>query len=171
MSPGPAVLLADDQPLIRWAVGHALETLGARVVTASTYQETCDRLSSEAFEAVVLASPLEGRSLVGVLSELDRMRPQTRVLVLCSGEHCDRIMREVPRATVFHKPFAVSELMAAVAPALGVHTASSPPHVGALTLPVGEVTDQALPTSRPALVAMPTGDGSSPEGARDHRRH
>ena len=115
------VLVAEDQPLLRWAIGRALETIGATVVFAPTYQEASDRLSNEEFAAVVVASPLEGRSVVGMLREVDQVRPHSRVLVLCTGEHCDGVLRAIPRATVFNKPFSVSELMAAVAPVLGAH--------------------------------------------------
>ena len=106
---------------MRWAIGRALGTIGAEVIFAPTYQDACDRLSSQSFAAIVVASPLEERSVVGILREVDRLQPQARVLVLCSGEGCERLLYDVPRATLFRKPFALSELMAAVAPALGVH--------------------------------------------------
>jgi len=169
--PAPTVLVAEDQPLLRWAIGRALATIGAEVVSTGTYDETSERLSSQAFAAIVVAAALDGRSVVGMLSEVDRQQPQTRVLVLCSGECCDRVLRDVPHATLFRKPFALSELLAAVAPALGLTAASSLPRVGALTLPVVEASDQALPASRPASGATASGDVSTPRGARHQRRH
>ena len=110
--------MAEDQLLLRWAVGKALETIGASVVFAPTYQEACERLSNEEFAAVIVSAPLEGRSVVGLLTEVDRQHPQTRILVLCTGEHCDSVFTAARRASVFTKPFSVSELMAAVAPAI-----------------------------------------------------
>ena len=136
MPPAPTVLVAEDQPLLRWAIGRSLEMIGAEVVAASTYEEACDRLSSQLFAAVVVASPLDGRSVVGMLSEVDRQQPYTRVLVLCAGDECDGILRDVPHATLFRKPLALSELMAAVAPAIGLTAPPAVPRVGALTLPV-----------------------------------
>lgn len=118
VTPAPSVLVAEDQQLLRWAVGKALETLGARVVLASTYPEACDRLSNEEFAAVVLAAPLDGRSVSGLLAELVRERPATRVVVLCTGEDCDGVLTVARRASILTKPFALSELVAAVAPAL-----------------------------------------------------
>lgn len=117
----PTVLVAEDQQLLRWAIGKALGTLGVSVVFAPTYQEACDRLSNEEFAAVIVAAPLEGRSVSGLLTEVDRQHPRTRILVLCAGDHCDPVLTAARRASVFTKPFAVSELMAAVAPAIASH--------------------------------------------------
>jgi DNA-binding response OmpR family regulator len=112
------VLVAEDQQLLRWAIGKALETLGAQPVFASTYQEACDRLSNESFAAAILAAPLDGRSISGLLAELVREHPHTRIVVLCTGEACDHVLTVARRASVVTKPFAISELMAAIAPAL-----------------------------------------------------
>ena len=70
-APPPRVLVAEDQPLLRWAMGRALGPLGADVVFAPTYQQACDLLAAGEFAAVVVASPLEGRNVIGLLRELD----------------------------------------------------------------------------------------------------
>jgi DNA-binding NtrC family response regulator len=114
----PTVLVAEDQPLLQWALGRALATIGADVTAAATYDDACAQLARRAFAAVVVASPLEGRSIAGILKDVDRLRPETRLVVLCAGDHCEHLLREIPRATLFCKPFAVSELLAALAPAL-----------------------------------------------------
>jgi two-component system response regulator VanR len=118
VTPAPSVLVAEDQQLLRWAIGKALETLGVRAVFAATYQDACDHLANESFAAVILSSPLDGRSVSGLLAELVREHPHTRLVVLCTGDHCDGVLTVARRASVLTKPFAVSELMAAVAPAL-----------------------------------------------------
>jgi len=156
MPPAPTVLVAEDQPLLRWAIGRALAAIGATVVPAATYEEASERLSHRAFAAIVVASPLDGRSVVGILSEVDRQQPHTRVLVLCSGDECDTMLRDVPHATLFRKPFALSELMASVGPALGLNAASAPPSVGALTR---EVT--AGPDAQGAPEKASTSPGSA----------
>jgi DNA-binding NtrC family response regulator len=112
------VLVAEDQPLLRWALGRVLGPLGADVVFAPTYQSACDLLASGEFAAVVLASPLEDRSVIGLLRELDRSRPETRLVALCEGDECGTLQHDIPRATVFQKPFTLSALVAVIAPAL-----------------------------------------------------
>jgi DNA-binding NtrC family response regulator len=115
----PRVLVAEDQPLLRWAIGRMLSPLGADVVFASTYQQACDLLSNEEFAAVVLASPLEGRHVSALLRDVDRMRPQTRLLALCASDDAEHVQDDIPRAMVFRKPFPLSELAAVIAPVLG----------------------------------------------------
>src|SRR5215831_10968904 len=39
------ILVADDEPLIRWAVREALEAAGYRVIEAGTARETISRMS------------------------------------------------------------------------------------------------------------------------------
>jgi CheY-like chemotaxis protein len=117
----PRVLVAEDQPLLRWAIGRMLEPLGAEIVFASTYHAACDLLSAGEFAAVVVASPLEGHSVLGLLRELDRLRPETHLVALCEGEACARLQHEIPRLSLFQKPFTVSALAVVVAPALGEH--------------------------------------------------
>jgi DNA-binding NtrC family response regulator len=117
----PRVLVAEDQPLLRWAIGRALAPIGADVVFASTYQGTCELLAASRFAAVIVACPLQDRSVIELLREVDRSEPETRLLALCEGDSSESVQREVPRATVFQKPFTLSALTAALAPALARH--------------------------------------------------
>ena len=116
--PAPRVLVAEDQPLLRWAIGRVLGPLGAEIVFAPTYQHACDLLSTGEFAAVVAASPLDGQSTAGLFRELDRLRPETRLVALCEGDACGPLQHEIPRLTVLQKPFTLSALAAALAPAL-----------------------------------------------------
>lgn len=118
-SPVPRVLVAEDQPLLRWAIGRALGPLGADVVLAATYQDACDLLAAGEFAAVILASPLEGRSVIELLRELARSRPRTLLLALCEGDNGQSVQHDVPRAAVFQKPFTLSALTAVLIPVVG----------------------------------------------------
>jgi DNA-binding NtrC family response regulator len=120
-APPPRVLIAEDQPLLRWAIGRVLGSLGAEIVFAPTYHAATDLLSTGEFAAVVVSSSLDGHSVVGLLRELDRLRPETRLIALCEGDICGRLQDEIPRVTVFQKPFTLSALAAVVAPALREH--------------------------------------------------
>jgi DNA-binding NtrC family response regulator len=164
MPPAPTVLVAEDQPLLRWAIGRALAAIGATVVPAASYEEASERLSNRAFAAIVVASPLDGRSVVGILSEVDRQQPHTRVLVLCAGEECESLLRNVPHATLFRKPFPLSELVAAVAPAVGLNAASAAPSVGALTTAVTPAAD-AQGAAESCSLAAPAGSAPVPRPA------
>ena len=39
-------------------------------------------------------------------------------MALCEGEGCGPLQHDIPRATVFQKPFTLSALVAVIAPAL-----------------------------------------------------
>jgi DNA-binding NtrC family response regulator len=119
MSPLPRrVLVAEDQPLLRWALGRVLAPLGAEIVFAPTYRALSDQLAGGEFAVVVVASPLEGHSVTGLLHGIDRSCAHTSVIVLCDGDECGALAFEIPRATVFHKPFSLDPLVAVVAAAL-----------------------------------------------------
>jgi DNA-binding NtrC family response regulator len=117
----PSVLVAEDQPLLRWAIGRALSPFGVDVVFAPTYERACELLAASRFAAVIVACPLQERSVIELLRELERAQPDTRLVVLCEGDGSESLQRAVPRATVFQKPFTLSALTAAIAPVLREH--------------------------------------------------
>jgi DNA-binding NtrC family response regulator len=120
MASPPRVLVAEDQPLLGWAIGRVLAPLNAEVVLARTYRETTDQLSAGEFPVVILSASLEGRSTLGLAKELTILRPATRLVVLCDGD-CDRLYTDLPRATIFRKPFVLTDLVAVVAPDFEAH--------------------------------------------------
>lgn len=112
------VLVADEEPLTRWAVARAVEALGLGVVQAATREEACGLLFARRFHAVVMANRLFEHDMTDVLAELERYQPETSLVVLCEGEPAQLRVR-LPRAVVLEKPFSVDELMALEALAAG----------------------------------------------------
>jgi len=110
------VLVADDQPLTRWAVAEALVSRGHHVHTAATRAEACARLFHERFDAVVMACQIDGQDMTDVLRELARYEPAPRLVVLCHGEGADPQPHAASGAAVLAKPFELSALVAAVDP-------------------------------------------------------
>ena len=110
----PRVLIAEDQPLTRWAVGHALEPLGYEVHFAGTEHETREKLR-EPFSVVIAACPLEDQDLRGLLQEvLSGHRHPSSLVVLCETADAPGLHRDLPGAIVVERPFSVLHLASLV---------------------------------------------------------
>lgn len=110
----PRVLVADDQPLTRWALGQALARVGFRVVAVEGREEACGHLYATRFDAVVMSGALAGRDMTDVIDGLARFQPETRLIVLCEDDGLAGRVARIPGATVFLKPFEMRALLAAV---------------------------------------------------------
>lgn len=105
------VLVADDEPLARWAVARALASHGHDVVTAATREEACARLFQLRFDVAILASPLDGQDMTDVLRELARYRSATRLVALSDAE-LDGPESDEPSAWIcLRKPFELDTLL------------------------------------------------------------
>ena len=113
-SHGPFVLVADDHPLIGWALRQALEPLGFEVSVAATRAEACGRLFSQRYTHVVMSACIGNAGMFDVLCELASFQPFTRLLVLTEPGTTEEAMQSVPSAQVFEKPFNVAALATAL---------------------------------------------------------
>lgn len=112
--PRAGVLVADDEPLIRWALTYALESAGFEVTPASTRDEACDLLNARHFEVIVMADALGGESVVDVLEMLSRFHNGSGLVVLDGGDDPENFCAALPHAVVVAKPFGLEALTAAV---------------------------------------------------------
>jgi len=110
----PRVLVADDQPLTRWALGQALARVGFRVVAAESREQTCGHLYATRFDAVVMSGALAGQDMTDVIEGLARFQPETRLIVLCDDDGLAGRVVGIPGTTVFLKPFEMRALLGAV---------------------------------------------------------
>ncbi|MBI3206099.1 MAG: sigma-54-dependent Fis family transcriptional regulator [Myxococcales bacterium] len=78
----PAVLLVDDEPLIRIALGDALEEAGLDVATAASGAEALALISRRHFEVAVLDLRLPDLSGIELLRELGRRGASTDVVMI-----------------------------------------------------------------------------------------
>lgn len=112
------VLVVDDEPAIRHAVGRALRREGWTALTAATAGEALAALEGDAVGAVVLDYHLPGMSGADLGVEIVRRWPAlTRRLIFVSGD--PTLTREAlppacQGARLVPKPFDLLELTAAV---------------------------------------------------------
>ena len=113
-----AVLLVDDEPLIRWSLRRALVDRGHFVLTAGNATDAIAALSTGEvkFDAVILDYRLPDRQDLTLLDEVRRLSPQSAVFMMTafaddgmkSGAH-DRGAR-----AVVDKPFNVGSFVSLV---------------------------------------------------------
>ena len=106
------VLVADDQPLIRWAIGRTLDALGLKPLFAATCDEARALLDGHSFAMAIVASPMEQEDSAELLREL-RKAGITRVIVL-SESGATVVADDQPSAIVVEKPFSLDAMVTAV---------------------------------------------------------
>jgi DNA-binding NtrC family response regulator len=110
----PLVLVADDHPLIGWALTKVLEPLGFEVSVATTRAEARGRLLAHRHASVVMSARIGDAEMLDVLGEVARFQPLTKLFALTEPGSTELVMQSVPSARVFEKPFGVSALAEAV---------------------------------------------------------
>lgn len=110
----PAVLVADDEPLTRWALSRSLECHHLDISLAGTRDEVCDLLDTREFQVIVLANELGHHSMVDVLSSLSRDGRSRGLVILYDGEQADEYASAFPFAVLLQKPFGLDAVTSAV---------------------------------------------------------
>lgn len=110
----PLVLVADDHPLIGWALTQVLEPLGFEVSVATTRAEARGLLLAHHYASVVMSARIGDAEMLDVLCEVARFQPLTRLVALTEPGTTELVTQSVPSARVFEKPFGVGALAEAV---------------------------------------------------------
>jgi len=116
MSTGPAVLVVDDEELIRWSLAEELRSAGYRPVEAGTLAEARKLGAQEHLELCIFDVRLPDGSGVDLLQEF-RARDPDLPIVMITGHGNVALAVEVTRlgATEYiPKPFDLREMMLAV---------------------------------------------------------
>jgi len=116
----PAVLVLDDEPLIRYSLAHIAAQLGATVRDVGSAEEAVAAAADECFALCFLDVRLPGMSGLEAMATLRRISPNTRI-ALVTGSHLAG-----PEAARTHrladyslpKPFRLDEVRAIVEDAL-----------------------------------------------------
>gem|GEM_PF-2267722 len=126
---GVAVLVVDDDPLVRQVICAALTSAGAHPLPAANAQEALDHLRAAITKnqpaitcAVVdLVMPeTDGLATVKLLRDIEPTLP----VVISSGYAAESVandVRSLPRSTFLQKPFALDDLTAVVAATIQAH--------------------------------------------------
>lgn len=120
--PMSAVLIVDDEALIRWSVAETLESAGYRVLEAGTAREALDLLEEDAanVSAAVLDLRLPDSSDLGLLRRVRELAPACRIILMTAHGTAD-ILDEALRLGAYHvlgKPFDMSRVVGLVRDAL-----------------------------------------------------
>ena len=104
------MLVADDHPLIGWALTKVLEPLGFEVSVAQTRAEARGLLLTRRFECVVMSARIGDADMLDVIEEISRYQTFTRLFVLTEPGSTEVVTQAVPSARCFEKPFGVGAL-------------------------------------------------------------
>ncbi len=111
--PPPAVLVVDDEPLIRWSVGQLLTDLGYSVEEATDAASALRIVttSPEPFAVVVLDLHLPDMDDLSLLGTLRQLMPDAQ-LILMTAFGSPEIMADAAArgVEVLSKPFELSDL-------------------------------------------------------------
>ena len=110
-----AVLVVDDEPLIRWSLMKGLSRRGHEVVEAGSGEAAIESIGTcpRRFDAVVLDYRLPDRRDLSLLQDVRRLLPNAVVVMMTAfGETEMRAAAMTLGArTVVDKPFQVSQLI------------------------------------------------------------
>ena len=109
-----AILIVDDEALIRWSVGESLEAAGYSVVEAATAAEALAAIGNgNGIGVVVLDLKLPDSNDLGLLRRIRSSVPQCRI-ILMTAHGTPEVLDEALRSAAFAvltKPFDLSRLV------------------------------------------------------------
>jgi DNA-binding NtrC family response regulator len=108
-----SILVADDQPLLIWALERTLDASGIQIVKAGSRDEVSGRLATGRFDVVVMASQMNESDMSDVIVEIDRQEPDVRLIVLCRGDSA-KLRARLWRGIVYETPFSIDRLARAI---------------------------------------------------------
>jgi CheY-like chemotaxis protein len=116
----PAVLVVDDEEVVRRVASLLLECAGYRVVTAADADEALAVAALEAPDVVLLDVMLGGRTCAEVAVGLRELSPELPIVVSSGYDESTVIERvgEIRGSLFIRKPYAANDLVAMVAAAL-----------------------------------------------------
>ncbi len=110
-----AILIVDDEPLIRWSLQSAFRARGHQVVTAGTGAEALAAVAAEPgrFDVVILDYRLPDRQDLSLLEDVRRASPRTAVVMMTAFADDDMRTRAIERGvfSVVAKPFQVKSFV------------------------------------------------------------
>lgn len=109
-----AVLVADDEPLTRWALRQTLERAHLDVTLAGSRHEVCHLLESGHFQVAIVANELGHVPMNDVLEALAKAGQAQGLVILYDGDSAEEFGRAFPAATLVQKPFGLEALTSAI---------------------------------------------------------
>lgn len=114
------LLVVDDEPNIRWALGHALRLLGFVVEEASSGEEALALLERKSYDLMVLDMRMPGMDGVEVMSRAHELYPDLLIVILTGHATLDSAIAAVRSEAVDYllKPATVQQIAETVSRSL-----------------------------------------------------
>ncbi len=108
------VLVADDEPSIRFVLREALEAEGHDVVDVEDGQSASDTLAAEAFDLAILDVRMPGMTGIQVLDQLRATGNQTAVVIITAQNTMDNAVDAMKAGALDYlvKPFTLADVSA-----------------------------------------------------------
>jgi two-component system nitrogen regulation response regulator GlnG len=118
------VLVADDEPSIRFVLRETLEQLGCTVVEAASGDAALKALSASSFEVAFLDIRMPGPSGLELLERVRALGRDVAVVIITAQNTFENAVEAMKRGALDYlvKPFAMAEVQALVAKALRVRS-------------------------------------------------
>ncbi len=118
---GKAVLVVDDDPLIRWALEKEFSSLGATVTLTGSGRTALDEICAMRYDLVLLDIHLPDANGIELLAEIGTLSPETRVIVMSADADEENRRRSIAGGAVrfLEKPFELPVIHGVVRSALG----------------------------------------------------
>lgn len=115
-----AILVVDDQPIMREVLGEILQDAGHDVRLASDGQEALRKLTCARYDILVTDVVMPGMDGIELIGEVRRRYPEIRVIAMSAGSgnfsntNCLEIAKRVGASVTLAKPFDGRSLIEAV---------------------------------------------------------
>lgn len=117
---GKAVLVVDDDPLIRWALEKEFSSLGATVTLTGSGKTALDEIRATRYDLVFLDIHLPDANGIDMLDSVGTLSPGTRVIVMSADADEENRRRSIAGGAFqfLEKPFELPAVHGLVRSAL-----------------------------------------------------
>lgn len=107
-----AVLVVDDEPIVRESISDWLQDAGYRVVTAESGEQALEMIQNQDFSIMILDVRLPGKTGIKVLSEVKAQRPWLKSIVITAYPTAETAVEAMKLGAIDYliKPFAPDNL-------------------------------------------------------------
>lgn len=123
----PALLLVEDESLIRTAVAEALQEAGYRLLESGSGEDAISQLDGGASIAGIVTDIRLGAKLSGwdIARHARQLQPGIPVVYMSGDSAADWTVEGVPNSVMVQKPFATAQVVTAVSTLLNAAGPSS----------------------------------------------
>ena len=107
-----AVLIVDDEPIVRESIRDWLKDAGYQVATAETGEEALEMIEKQDFSVMVLDVRLPGKTGIRILKEVKALKPRIKSIVITAYPSADMAGEATKLGAVDYliKPIAPDDL-------------------------------------------------------------